>query len=178
MTTEEIIAQVVAFITCMVACSSYFAKNKFLYLMLQTLVNLLFGVQYFLLGATSGLVSNAVSVAKYIYIIIKEKYGKQINNVELVAFMIISVVVGAFAVEGWLDLIPIINSVIFTYAVCQNNKLVLRYIVAFVCALWIVYGIFVGAYVSAVYSFAEMIFALVTIIKIKRGEKNEQTSDN
>ncbi len=174
MTTKEIIAQVVALITCAVSCSSYFAKNKILYVVLQLITNVLFAVQYSLLGAISGIVGNVVSVVKYVYIIIKESRGKKINLVEQIIFMVASVICGAFVVKGWIDLIPIVASVLFTYAVCQNDKIVLRVVVMCVCALWTAYGLIVGAYVSAFYAFLEIIFAFATIIKIKRGLKYEK----
>ena len=192
MTTNEIIAQVVAGVTCAVACSSYFAKNKYLYLLLQLVVNILFGVQYALLGALSGVVSNAVSCVKYIYIMVKDRFNKDINTVELIIFTAISIVVGVGAIvwggtwfiEGWVSIIPIINSVAFTYAVCQNNKIVLRGVVIGCCTLWTVYDFMVGAYVSAAYVLFEMIFAVVTLVKIIKQSKNsggninEKPSDN
>ena len=178
MTTPEIIAQVVGFVTCGVACSSYFPKNKFFYLLFQLLVNVLFGVQYTLLTAWSGVINNAISCLKIIYIMLKERKGKNINNVELVVFMLVCVIAGAFVIDGWIDIIPIVNSVLFTFAVCQNNKIVLRIIVMVTCALWVVYGIFVGSYVSAVYSFVEMIVAGATIFKVKMEQKNEEKLNN
>ncbi len=184
MTTNEIIAQVVAAITCAVACSSYFAKNKYLYLILQLIVNILFGVQYALLGAYSGVVSNAVSCIKYVYILIKDRFNKDINTVELIIFTAISIAFGVWAFDGLVSIIPIVNSVAFTYAVCQNNKVVLRSIVIGCCSLWTVYDFMVGAYVSAAYVLFEMIFAVVTLIKIVKenkksgGEINEKATDN
>ncbi len=174
--TVFFIAQSIAVVICVIACGSYFAKKKSIYLFLQLLVNLLYGTQYLLLGQLSGTVSNAVSSFKYIYFIYKEKAKKENTQKELLIFLLLSVVLGIFAIDSWFSVIPIITSLLFTYAIWQKSEIVLRIVVIFCNLLWVIFNLFAGAYVSAVYSFAEMFFAAVTMIKIlkKRRESVEK----
>lgn len=159
------VAQVVALINCALACVCSFAKNKNLYLALQIAVNVLYGVHYALLGAYAGSLCNVASIIKLIYIAIRERQGHKINNTEMVVLMIISAGLGFIGFDGVFSLIPLFNSVIFTYAICQDNKAVLRGIVALCCALWVVYGIYTKGYVAAVFSFCEMVFNVFNCIK-------------
>ena len=62
--TNFVIAQLIAVVICVVACGSYFAKKKSIYLFLQLIVNILYGTQYLLLGQLAGTVSNGVSSTK------------------------------------------------------------------------------------------------------------------
>ena len=178
--TDFLIAQSIAVVICVVACGSYFAKKKSIYLFLQLLVNLLYGVQYLLLGQLSGTVSNAVSSFKYVYFIYKEKTGRENNKKELLIFLALSVILGVFVIDSWFSVIPIITSLLFTYAIWQESEIVLRVVVIICCNLmWVVFNLFAGAWVSAVYSFAEMTFAAVTMIKIlkDRGESLEENTN-
>lgn len=176
--TAFFIAQCIAVVICIIACASYFAKRKSVYLFLQLLVNLLYGTQYLLLGQLAGTVSNGVSSFKYVYFIYKEKTGKENTKKELLVFLILSVVLGVFAIDSWFSVIPIITSLLFTYAIWQESEIVLRAVVICCNIMWVIFNLFAGAYVSAAYALAEMVFAAVTMIKILKGrgeslEKNK-----
>ncbi len=166
--TAFFIAQCIAVVICIIACASYFAKRKSVYLFLQLLVNLLYGTQYLLLGQLAGTVSNGVSSFKYVYFIYKEKTGKENTKKELLVFLILSVVLGVFAIDSWFSVIPIITSLLFTYAIWQESEIVLRAVVICCNIMWVIFNLFAGAYVSAAYALAEMVFAAVTMIKILR----------
>lgn len=165
------IAQIIAIIICIIACISYLVKKKITYLILQIIINILYGIQYTILGAYSAAISNWVSILKYIVFGINAKNEKKNPKWQLLFFCILSVLLSIPALDNWYTLIPIITAVIFTYAVWQDSPIVLRIIVILCNILWIVFNIVVKAYVSAVYSGAECIFAIVTLIKIIKDNK-------
>ena len=176
--TNFVIAQLIAVVICVIACSSYFAKKKSIYLFLQLIVNLLYGTQYLLLGQLAGTVSNGVSSIKYIFFIHKENIKKENTKTELLVFLGLSVILGVLAIDSWFSVIPIVTSLLFTYAIWQKNEIVLRAIVIFCNILWVVFNICAGAYVSALYSFAEMVFAastMIKLIKMRRGKLEKDT---
>ena len=177
--TNFMIAQLIAVVICVVACGSYFAKKKSLYLFLQLIVNILYGTQYFLLGQLAGTVSNGVSSTKYIYFIYKEKVNKENTKTELLVFLALSVTLGVLAIDSWFSVIPIVTSLIYTYAIWQKSEIVLRAIVIFCNVLWVIFNLCAGAYVSAVYAFAEMAFAagtMIKLIKTRRGQSAENSN--
>lgn len=176
--TNFTIAQLIAVVICVVACGSYFAKKKSIYLFLQLIVNLLYGTQYLLLGQLSGTVSNGVSSTKYIYFIYKQKVKKENTKTELLIFLALSVVLGVLAIDSWFSVIPIVTSLLFTYAIWQKSEITLRAVVIFCNVLWVIFNICAGAYVSAVYSFAEMVFATITMIKLIKMRRCQYAKDS
>lgn len=176
--TNFIIAQLIAVVICVIACSSYFAKKKSIYLFLQLIVNLLYGTQYFLLGQMAGTVNNAVSSVKYIFFIHKENIKKENTKTELLIFLSISVILGVLAIDSWFSVIPIVTSLLFTFAIWQKSEIVLRAIVIFCNILWVVFNVCAGAYVSALYSFAEMAFATITMIKLIKIGRGQNAKDS
>lgn len=176
--TNFMIAQLIAVVICVVACGSYFAKKKSIYLFLQLIVNILYGTQYFLLGQLAGTVSNAVSSTKYVYFIYKEKVKKENTKTELLVFLALSVILGILAIDSWFSVIPIVTSLLFTYAIWQKSEITLRAIVIFCNLLWVVFNLCAGAYVSALYSFAEMAFATITMIKLIKLRRSQDAKDS
>lgn len=163
------VAQIFAVLICVVSSISYLSKRKDIYLAEQLLVNILYCLQYVILGAFSGAISNVISLAKYVVFYGNAKKNKKNPKWQVIFFCLISVALGCFALNKWYTIIPIITSVIFTFAIWQDNPIVLRAVVIVCNILWIIFNIAVGAYVSAVYSGVELIFALATLIKLLIG---------
>ncbi len=160
------VAQILAVLICVVSSVSYLSKRKDTYLAEQLLVNVLYCAQYILLGAFSGAISNTISLIKYMVFLSNAKNNKKNPKWQVVLFCLISVVLGCFALKEWYTVIPIVTSVIFTFAIWQDNPIKLRAIVIVCNSLWIVFNIAVDAYVSAVYSGVELVFAFATMIKL------------
>ena len=161
------IAQAVALITCAVSCASYLAKKRSSFLAWQLLNNVLYGAQYALLGAFSGVASNAVSIVKYAVFWKNEKEHRENPKSVLLIFLGLSLGIGLFFLDGWHTVVPLITSLLFTFAAWQKDARLLRVIGIVCCSLWIWYNLSVRAYVSAAYSLAELLCALVTLIKRK-----------
>ena len=171
--TAFILAQTVALATCAVSCVSYLAKNRRSFLKLQLLTNVLYGAQYALLGAFSGVASNAVSVAKYTVFLHDNRQNCENNKCTLLVFLGLSLAVGLCFLNGAYTVVPIITTLLFTFAAWQKSEVRLRAIAVLCCALWVWYNLSVRAYVSAAYSLAELLFALVTMVKqLKEKSRN------
>ena len=177
--TNFVIAQIIAVVICVFACGSYFAKKKSIYLFLQLIVNILYGTQYLLLGQLSGTVNNGISSIKYVYFIHKENIKKENTKTELLIFLALSVLLGVFAIDSWFSVIPIVTSLLFTYAIWQKSEITLRVVVIFCNLLWVVFNVCARAYVSAVYALAEMAFAagtLIKLLKLRRGQDGKNSN--
>ncbi len=170
--TDFVIAQVIALVTCAVSCASYLAKSRRSFLKLQLLTNVLYGTQYALLGAFSGVASNVVSVFKYAVFLHDNKKNQESSKLTLLVLLGLSLGVGVCFIDGVHTVVPIITSLLFTFAAWQNSEVRLRAIAVFCCALWVWYNLSVGAYISAAYSLAELLSALVTMIKQMKTNKH------
>lgn len=160
------IAQALALTGCCISCGSYFTKRRTLYLLLQMVTVTLYGVQYGLLGSTSGVVNDAVCLTKYLFVFLFLLQGREAPKWGGILFSACSVLLGAFAVRGVVDLVPIVTALIFTYAVWQKNPYVLRGSAILCNAMWIWFNVQAGAYVSAVYSGVELLMTAVTVIRL------------
>ena len=161
-----ILAQALALTGCCISCGSYFTKRRTLYLLLQMVTVTLYGVQYGLLGAPSGVVNDVVCFAKYLFVFLFLLYGREAPRWGGILFAALSVLLGAFAVRGIVDLVPIVTALVFTYAVWQKNPYVLRGCAILCNAMWIWFNVRAGAYVSAVYSGVELVMTAVTVVRL------------
>lgn len=158
-------AQTLGLLICLISGGSYLLRRKDRYLLAQIAANLLFCAQYLLLGAYSGVVGNVISLAKYSVFYTNARRDRKNPRWHLWLFCGLSVVLGVWVLDGWHTYIPMVVAVIFTFAVWQDNPIVLRGIAVVCNALWVVFNLVVGAYVSAVYSGVELVIALVTMIR-------------
>lgn len=161
-----ILAQALALTGCCISCGSYFTKRRTLYLLLQMVTVTLYGVQYGLLGAPSGVVNDVVCFAKYLFVFLFLLYGREAPRWGGILFAALSVLLGAFTVRGIVDLVPIVTALVFTYAVWQKNPYVLRGCAILCNAMWIWFNVRAGAYVSAVYSGVELVMTAVTVVRL------------
>ena len=132
----------------------------------------LYGVQYGLLGAPSGVVNDLVCFAKYLFVFLFLLHGREAPRWGGILFAACSVLLGAFAVRGVVDLVPIVTALLFTYAVWQKNPYVLRGCAIACNAMWIWYNLRAGAYVSAVYSGVELVMTGVTVVRLLRAGRS------
>ncbi len=158
------IAQVIAVIICVISAVSYFKKAKSGFLLLQVLVNILYCLQYALLGIWSGVIGNAITVVKFWSFRNDAARGVKTSLKKSVIFCVVSVVFGLFGIgDGWFALIPIICAVLITYATAQDNAVKLRICYTVANLLWIIYNFMGRAYVSSVYSAFELVVSLVAV---------------
>lgn len=167
------IAQGVAIIICILTSLSYFYKKKTSYLLTQFVVNLLYCIQYVLLGAIPAAVNNVIALVKYIIFYKSAKENKKNPVWQVILFSIISLVCGLIVLDSIDGLVPVVTTLMFTYAVWQDNPVVLRIVVILCNLLWIMYNFNVKAYVSAVYSLIELIISLITLIMLVKKSKEK-----
>ena len=169
------IAQIIGIIICIVLAISYFLDKKSNYIFFQLIVNILYGIQYLLLGAFSAAINNAASIIKYIVFGVNAKKCKKNPKWQLIFFGLLGVIMCLPAVNELYTWIPIISTVLYTYAIWQDNPIVLRIIVILLNILWIIYNTIVKAYFVILCASVEIIVAFVTIIRtIKKRDKKSK----
>ncbi len=177
------IAQVIAVAICIISSLSYFKKGKDRFLIIQVFANILYCIQYSLLGVLSGIIGNAITCVKFSVFYYDAKRGVKTSFGKSVVFCILSVVFGLFGIgDGWFALIPIVNAVLVTYATAQDDPVVLRACFSAANIMWIVFNFMSRAYVSAVYSVFELVVSLVSVFVFLKASRtksvNEKRSDD
>ena len=167
------IAQIIAAVICGISAYSYLKKNKDSFLYLQILANILFCVQYILLGVWSGAVANVINAVKFISFRQDVLNGVKTPLKKTIIFAAIGVALGILVFDGPLSLIPIFTTVCVTFAAAQDNPVILRLTYTVSNLLWVFFNFVSRAYVSAAYSAIEFVVSLVVMIMLVKKAKNE-----
>lgn len=172
------IAQAIALIICALSAYSYFKKTKDGFLFLQVLANVLYCVQYALLGVWSGAVANVITAIKFISFRKDAIDGVKTPLKKTIIFGVASVVFGLLVFDGPLSLIPIITAVIITFATAQDNPVIIRAAYTVANLMWIFFNFMSRAYVSAVYSAFELVVSFVAVLIFMKKSKTSKQTDS
>lgn len=166
-----ILAQVLALFAILFWVISILLKNKKNILLMQVIANGIYGIEYLLLGAFSVASMNFLSFLRllvyYFYALLNIKMPKWI----LFVFITLVLLFGIITYDGLISLLPIIITVLYTYAFWQNNLNVARIIYIVAAIIWIYYNYEVGAYVGIIGNILEIITGLISLIKYRGGKK-------
>lgn len=89
----------------------------------------------------------------------------------LFVFIALVLLFGIITYDGLISLLPIIITVLYTYAFWQNNLNVARIIYIVAAIIWIYYNYEVGAYVGIIGNILEITTGLISLIKYRGGKK-------
>ena len=166
-----ILAQILALFAILFWVISILLKNKKNILLMQVIANGIYGIEYLLLGTFSAASMNFLSFLRllvyYFYTSLNIKMPKWI----LFVFIALVLLFGIITYDGLISLLPIIITVLYTYAFWQNNLNVARIIYIVAAIIWIYYNYEVGAYVGIIGNALEIITGLISLIKYRGGKK-------
>lgn len=166
-----VLAQVLALFAILFWVISILLKNKKNILLMQVIANGIYGIEYLLLGAFSAASMNFLSFLRllvyYFYALLNIKMPKWI----LFVFIALVLLFGIITYDGLISLLPIIITVLYTYAFWQNNLNVARIIYTVAAIIWIYYNYEVGAYVGIIGNILEITTGLISLIKYRGGKK-------
>lgn len=172
------IAQGFGILGLFVMVISLFQKNKDKMLRYVVLNGLFFGIEYFLLGAYSGMFSNFFGIFRTYVSKIKEKHNNLNQWYVLLFFIIGYIIIGIISFDGKIvSLLPIVAEIIYVIALWQMDVKRIRAGTLLMVILWLIYDIFVKAYPSMMADLIVMlstIFAIVIIDVLKRKELNNE----
>ena len=164
-TFEYIISQicVVLAMTCM--CLSYLTKNKITVLILCTLSTILFGIQYALLEAWTGVAINIVGVVRGIWFYFNDKYNKQSDYISLITLTILLIILGIITYDSIFSIIATVAMIAFTYSIWQNKIIIYRLFAPPISVCWILYNIHNNSVFAIISESILMVFEIIGIIK-------------
>ena len=167
-----ILSQIVGFIAIICWVISVQLSKKSKIILFQTIANILYSVQYFLLNAIVAAFMNLVSFVRLSVFYTYETKNKRVPFGIMLLFMLIIIVIGIFTVNTPLMLIPILATLFYTYSSWQDNMQKLRIIYIVVAIFWIYYNFTVGAYISLIGNTLEIISGISSLIKYKTKKGN------
>lgn len=144
---------------------SFQCKGHKRLVILRTLNEFFFGIQYFLLGAYTGMAMNAVGCVRNLF------FAKMVENKKStvgirVFFSLLFLTFTAFTWAGAKSILIGIAKVISTFAYGSSNVFLVRIMIFLTSSAWLVYNIFVGSYAGVVCEALSLASIIVGIIRI------------
>ena len=173
-TTEYIISQIFALFFIVLFGATFFVKNKKLLQILYIAASISLGIEYFFLEAYVGMISSFVSIIATLWFLINEKLNRKKDYVSLIVTSLIFLVLGIVFFQGWIDIIIIIASIGFNYAIWQDNPYVYRIFGVSVSLVWLTYDIFYFTILQMISDVVLFIIKLTGMIKLFRDRKKQQ----
>lgn len=164
MDTWDIIIQAVGFLALASSLISFQFKKHGQIMLFRTASELIFALQYILLGAWSAAVMDGISVIRNTLYTQLVKKNRSTTPV-IIGFCVFVVVVGVVTFEGIISLLPIISKLLTTISYGMKNERLLRLITLPSCIFWVIYNVFVGSVAGALADSMTLISLLIAMYK-------------
>jgi len=156
---------VLAIITWIISIQNKDKKGILIY---QIVANVLYGSQYFLLGAYSASLMNLISCLRCLVFYFEDKKQGKISNFSLILFTFIILLLGIITYNGLISILPIIAGLLYMYSIWQNNLTTTRYLFIINALIWLCYNFTIGAHVNIIGNIFEILSGIISIIRFRR----------
>lgn len=169
------LAQIIGIFALLTWIFSIQLNQKHNVLKMQVIANILYGLQYILLGVFTAGGLNFLSAIRCFWY--SKKQDETPSLFSLCFFLFLIIVVGVITFRGILSLIPVVITMLYAYISWQKNLTVFRIIFIGCAVSWLFYNITVGAYVSFVGNIIEIISGSISIIRFDILKNKYQRND-
>ena len=145
-----IIAQLIGLIIVILSLIGFQQKNGEKFLFYQIIISILYVLQYLLLGAITGAVICTIAIIRCVVFWKYKKENKKTPIYYLIIFILLSILSSIITSTSIFDYILTIGTIIFTYALWQDNMKIMR-AGSIICVLsYIVYNLIFKAYTAII----------------------------
>lgn len=170
-----ILAQILSLIAMVINVVAVQLKTKKQILLAIVAANIFYVTSYILLGAYTGALTCVILIIVIIINTILENKGKTTPKILIGIYSIIYIIIGIATFNGLMDLLPIIASILFILTLAQSKEKYVRLCILGNSTLWIIYDLFVNAYVVGV---SDTFVLLSTITAIYRYDIKKEVKEN
>lgn len=176
-TPEYILSQISVIIATIIFALTYFTKNKKIILTLGLVSIIFYMLEYMLLHSYIAVGVNFLSFLRTIWFYINDAKDKKQDYASLIVSTIAFIVVSILTYSGPMDIIVLFASVLFTYAIWQQNILVYRALSVIASICWIAYNIYCFTIMGIILEAILLIIKLVSSIEYIIGLKNARIKE-
>lgn len=144
----DIFIQAVGFVGLALSLLAFQFKKHGRIVLCKMLSELVFSIQYILLGAWTAAVLDFISVIRNLLFVGLVKKERSTTPV-IIIFGLFVVATGVFTYDGFISLLPIASKLLTTVSYGMKNEKWLRIITLPSCILWIIYNLYVGSAAGA-----------------------------
>lgn len=136
---KELIAQIIGIIACITLIFSFQFKDNKKYFIAQLIGALLFSINYVMIGAYTGCVTNLINIFRSLVMVSTIKSVRKNGYYMLITAYTLSTI---FTYEGWQSLLLLVSQVGGTTFMKTNNGKIIRIGQLLVISpLWLIYNI-------------------------------------
>lgn len=162
--TQIICGNIVALFASILMVYSGIVKDRKKIIYIQALQILAFAISNLILGGYTGTIVNLISLARNYWC-----YKDKLTIDKKVIIILLSIVFSLmFNNLGFVGLLPLISTVVFTYFMTTKKTINLKYLIAFTSFLWLIYDVLIFSYISAVFDFLTILASTITIYQLSR----------
>ena len=167
-----IVAQVFGVCIFILNVLTFTKKETNKVLLFNGLANLLSMAQYILLGAYTGALCCAIAVTRNA---IFSRFKDKVPIVYLIIYIILVIIINFTFINSIVDIIPIINIIVFATALWTKKIKLIKVAGIFTCVDGVFYDFIKKAYTSIM---NEVIDGVVGVISLSRIKKDEMVEKN
>lgn len=181
LSTAYVLSQIFTIITYVLLAMTYYAKNRKTVLTISFASLITNGLEYVFLNAYSGLAMCIVALIRNIIFLVDEKKnGKRDTNTKkdviiLVILYIISIASAIFTYDGFLSLLSVFATMLYTYSVWQKKTNIYKLLGMPIGVLWILYNIYVQSLFGVILEAILLVCSMTGYILEVRNNKKEST---
>jgi len=174
-----ILANLIAVVSLIISSISWWKKTKEKVLKLQIMSNIISIIQYTLLipyGGLSGILIKMVAIFRDILNIKKEKYKILNSKKVLFVLLLIYFIIGMITYNNIISIFSVLAAVSYTIIMWPNNIKLVRIAAVVSSIFWIIYNVYIQAYIQSLSNTIILISSLFALINgIKKEDKNKET---
>ncbi len=176
----EVIAQIIGFTAVGLYLLSYQLKKRTHIVWATFVSNVLYVLQYFLLGAFSGAVMDIFSTVSSFLAAKKnqpdiKKYAKLIVTASVVIIVVIGLVI-AVSRRDFIELLPIGGTVFQVIGLWCDNEQTIRKFGLISVPLWLIYNFICRAYGAAIGSIFVIVSIIISLVRYRK-DKRKNTDE-
>ena len=179
LTTAYVLSQIFTIITYLLLAMTYYSKNRKAVLTISFASLITNGLEYVFLSAYSGLAMCIVALIRNIIFLVDEKKnGKRDTNTKkdvviLVILYIISIASAVFTYDGFLSLLSVFATMLYTYSVWQKKTNIYKLLGMPIGVLWILYNIYVQSLFGVILEAILLVCSMTGYILEMRNNRKE-----
>ena len=161
---EFILAQIFGGIALLLVVVSYFWKDKKVFLMLQVIANIFYGLSFVFSSALVFGINSFISIVRVVVLYVYEKKNISPPIYLVIPFVLSYLTVGIIFYQQPIDIIGIFTPMLFTIAMWMKNMQLVRYLMLLPNALLVLSALLYSAYTTALLDTVEIVAIVVAII--------------
>lgn len=160
---QIVIGNVIALIASILMVLAGLQKEKKKILFTQIIQIFFTIISNLVLGGYTGVIVNALSCARDV-LCYKDRMGRK----EKIIIIILSIILSCmFNNLGWIGFLPVISTIIYIIFIDTKNVVHFKLLIIFSLLMWLVYDLYINAYISGLFDFLCIITNIIAIYQIK-----------